>query len=194
MAVRRLATGPLHCPLCGESRPPHERFCHRCGLPLVAGEAGASRPADGAADGSARRAGGAAAERARRARQIKPQLTEGRLVIVARVASGPEAQMVSERLLAAGVPSLVRRAAGFDVPELLAAGPREVLVPESGAPTAREVLARSDLDAPQRNASPHGSAGEVARRAVVAPLPLALALAGALALGTLVIWAITLLR
>jgi hypothetical protein len=36
---------------------------------------------------------------------------------------------------------MLRRSAGFDVAESLAAGPRDVLVPESGAEAAREALA-----------------------------------------------------
>jgi hypothetical protein len=43
------------------------------------------------------------------------------------------------------VPSVLRRTAGFDVPDFLAAGPRDVLVPEAGAETAREVLLQADL-------------------------------------------------
>ena len=43
-------------------------------------------------------------------------------------------------LLDQGVPSTLRRSAGFDVPDFLAAGPRDVLVPESGLEPAREVL------------------------------------------------------
>ena len=48
-------------------------------------------------------------------------------------------------LLEEGVPSTLRRAAGFDVPDMLAAGPRDVLVPESGLEVAREVLLQSDI-------------------------------------------------
>src|SRR5262249_33551705 len=44
-----------------------------------------------------------------------------------------------------GIPSLLRRARGFDVPDFLAAGPRDVLVPESGYERAREVLLGADL-------------------------------------------------
>jgi hypothetical protein len=35
---------------------------------------------------------------------------------------------------------LVRRSRGFDVAESLAAGPRDILVPESGAEAAQEAL------------------------------------------------------
>ena len=40
----------------------------------------------------------------------------------------------------AGIPSLIQRAAGFDVPDFLSAGPRDVLVPDSLAEEARQVL------------------------------------------------------
>ena len=36
---------------------------------------------------------------------------------------------------------MLRRSRGVDVPDFLAAGPRDVLVPESGAEAAREALA-----------------------------------------------------
>ncbi|MGH2854189.1 MAG: zinc-ribbon domain-containing protein, partial [Solirubrobacteraceae bacterium] len=38
-----MAEVPLVCPSCGERHPPSERFCPRCGMPLVyaAGEGGA---------------------------------------------------------------------------------------------------------------------------------------------------------
>jgi hypothetical protein len=44
-------------------------------------------------------------------------------------------------LLEEGIPSLLKRTRGFDVPDFLAAGPRDVLVPESGLGVARELLA-----------------------------------------------------
>ena len=43
-------------------------------------------------------------------------------------------------LLEEGVPSLMRRSGGFDVPDFLASGPRDILVPASGATAAREIL------------------------------------------------------
>jgi len=82
-----------------------------------------------------------ASERQRKARKIKPQYAEGRLVKVARVNSQPEAELVETMLLEEGIPSMMRRSGGFDVPDFLAAGPRDVLVPESGAEAAREALA-----------------------------------------------------
>ena len=60
-----------------------------------------------------------------------------------RVAGGrnqAEAELIQDLLLEEGMPSMLRRTAGFDVPDFLAAGPRDVLVPEAGAEAARDVL------------------------------------------------------
>ena len=86
----------------------------------------------------------------RRARRIKPQYSEGALVRVVGAHNQTEADFIQGLLLEEGIPSLQRRARGFDVPDFLAAGPRDVLVPASGAPAAREVLLQSELisDAP----------------------------------------------
>jgi hypothetical protein len=84
-----------------------------------------------------------------RARKIDPRYTEGRLVRVAGGSNQTEAEFIQGLLLEEGVPSMLRRTAGFDVPDFLAAGPRDVLVPESGAAAAREVLQQSDLASPE---------------------------------------------
>ena len=80
-----------------------------------------------------------------RARKIDPVFTEGQLVGVAGGRNQAEAEFIQALLLEWGVPSILRRTAGFDVPDFLAAGPRDVLVPEAGAETAREVLLQADL-------------------------------------------------
>ena len=77
-----------------------------------------------------------------RARKIDPAYTQGELVRVAGGRNLAEAELLQGMLLEEGVPSLLRRSAGFDVPDFLAAGPRDVLVPESGIEVAR--AARSD--------------------------------------------------
>jgi hypothetical protein len=79
-------------------------------------------------------------ERHARARKIKRQLSQGELVKVAGARNQVEGELIQALLLEHGVPSLLRRTAGFDVPDFLAAGPRDVMVPQSGVPTAREVL------------------------------------------------------
>jgi hypothetical protein len=80
-----------------------------------------------------------------RARKIDPSFTEGDLVRVAGGRNQAEAELIQGLLLEWGVPSVLRRSAGFDVPDFLAAGPRDVLVPEAGAQTAREVLLQADM-------------------------------------------------
>jgi hypothetical protein len=80
-----------------------------------------------------------------RARKIDPRYTEGQLVRVAGGRNQPEAEFIQGLLIEEGIPSILRRSPGFDVPDYLAAGPRDVLVPESGAQAASEVLRESDL-------------------------------------------------
>lgn len=119
-------SGELVCPTCGVRHPESERFCERCGMPLVhAGRGEREVPS----------------ERRRRARKIKPQYAEGKPVKVARADNQAEAEFISGLLLEEGIPSMIQRSAGFDVADFLAAGPRDVLVPESGAQAAREALA-----------------------------------------------------
>jgi hypothetical protein len=84
-----------------------------------------------------------------RARKIDPRYTEGELVRVAGGRNQAEAELIQGLLLEEGVPSILRRSAGFDVPDFLAAGPRDVLVPEAGAEAARELLHESKLSPAQ---------------------------------------------
>jgi len=62
------------------------------------------------------------------------------LVKVATAQNQPEAEFVQNLLRDAGVPSVVRRSGGADVPDFLAAGARDVLVPASMAEIARDAL------------------------------------------------------
>lgn len=119
---------PLLCPSCASSHDADQRFCPQCGMPLV--------PAGGEATVS---------ERQERARKIDPRYTAGALVWVAGARNQAEAEFIAGMLLEEGVPSLIRRAAGFDVPDYLAGGPREILVPASGAQAARDTLLEAEL-------------------------------------------------
>ena len=69
-----------------------------------------------------------------------PQRVDGELVKVASTQNQAEAEFVQGLLREEGVPSILRRSPGFDVPDFLAAGPRDVLVPAWAEPTARDVL------------------------------------------------------
>ena len=111
---------PLVCPSCASTHALDERFCPACGMPLVySGHTGADEPVTEAHE---------------RARKIKPQFTEGQLVRVVSAQHQAEAEMVQGILLEEGIPSMTRRSAGFDVPDMLAAGRRDILVPASTGP------------------------------------------------------------
>jgi hypothetical protein len=79
-------------------------------------------------------------ELAQRARKIRPGYSEGPLVRVASARHQAEAELIQGMLLEEGIPSLAQRTGGFDVPDFLASGPRDILVPASGAEPAREFL------------------------------------------------------
>jgi hypothetical protein len=83
-----------------------------------------------------------------RARKIDPRYSEGELVRVAGANNQAEAELIQGLLLEEGVPSVLRRTRGFDVPDFLAAGPREVLVPEAGVEVARELLRDTQNEPP----------------------------------------------
>ena len=158
---------PPACPVCALRFGLDERFCTSCGMPLVyVGSDPVESPRDEAHE---------------RARKIDPRYTEGRLVRVAGGRHQAEAELIQGMLLEEGVPSLLRRAAGFDVPDMLAAGPRDVLVPEAGADAARDVLLQAHM-AP-REAAPE-TAGDEARHAA----RLAGAIFGGAALTAFVTW------
>src|SRR4051812_11080061 len=122
---------PLVCPSCATPHPLEGRFCARCGTPLVYAP-GATDPAPATAAHE-------------RARKIKPQYAEGELLRVAGGRNLTEAEFIQGLLLEEGVPSLLRRTRGFDVPDFLAAGPRDVLVPAAGADAAREILLEAEM-------------------------------------------------
>jgi len=84
-------------------------------------------------------------DRQQRARKIKPQYAEGALVRVAGARHQAEAEFIQGMLLEEGVPSTLQRTRGFDVPDMLAAGPRDIMVPASGHEAAREVLLEAEL-------------------------------------------------
>lgn len=153
---------PLVCPSCGTTHPLDLRFCPQCGMPLAyAGRTGVDEPVT---------------DQHARARKVKRQYTEGELVKVARAAHQAEAEMIQGLLLEEGVPSMLRRARGFDVPDMMAAGPRDVMVPASGAGAAREVLLQAEI--PTTDPGAGGPAGPPL--AILAGLIIALAVVAAI--------------
>jgi hypothetical protein len=122
--------GPLACPRCAETFPLTERFCANCGMPLVYSGRGAEEPIT---------------ETHERARKVKPQYARGEAVKVGFARNQAEAEMIAGMLLEEGIPSMIKRTRGFDVPDYLAGGPRDILVPETGAPAARQLLETAEL-------------------------------------------------
>jgi hypothetical protein len=150
------------CPSCGTAAAGDaERFCPDCGLPLVLAHA-AEEPVSEAHE---------------RARKVRPQYSEGPLVRVAFARHQAEAELIQGLLLEAGVPSMVKRTMGFDVPDFLASGPRDIFVPASGADVAHDVLPATPA-APRR---PAARPWVQALAALLAVLLLALSAAGVFA-------------
>jgi hypothetical protein len=131
----------LQCPSCGAGGTATDRFCPDCGLPLT-------HPSAPLAE---------VTERQARARKVKRQYSEGPLVRVARARHQAEAELISGLLLEEGVASVVNRSGGFDVPDFLAAGPRDVLVAQSGVDVARDVLRAPGSGEPPARAAREGT-------------------------------------
>lgn len=160
---------PLACPACGRRFPAEERFCDDCAMPLTyPGAPVAEQPAS---DAHAR------------ARKIRPEFTRGELVRVAGGRNQAEAELIQNLLLEEGIPSTLRRTAGFDVPDFLAAGPRDVMVAESALGAARGMLAEAELIDGDASAA---AAPSVRQAAIVLA-----AILGAGSLVALVAWALT---
>lgn len=141
---------PLACPACARRYDLDERFCTHCGMPLV-------YPGAPVVEEPASEAHG-------RARKVRPELTRGDLVRVAGGRNQAEAELIQNILLEEGVPSVLRRTAGFDVPDFLAGGPRDVMVPAAAFETARGTLFEAELtEAPALRADE----GSAARQAIV---------------------------
>ena len=105
-----------------------------------------------------------------------------RLVRVAVASNQAEAEFIQQLLEGEAIPSVLRRTAGFDVPDFLAAGPRDVLVRSSAELRAREALLQAEIitDDPQD------------ARPIVSPGRLLAGILIVLALGALVVWLISL--
>jgi hypothetical protein len=163
-----MADAVLVCPSCSSQHGADSRFCPDCNLPLVFPAASESGQLD---------------ERHEWARKIKPQLAEGELVRVAWARNQVEAEFIQGLLLEEGVPSMLKRSRGFDVPDFLAAGPRDVFVPSSGVPTARDVLLQAELIPQDGDAR-----SPAAPTSTQAPLRILAGLLVALIVGALVVW------
>src|ERR1700749_1254426 len=114
----------------------------------------------------------------------------GKLVKVACARNQAEAEMLQALLLESDIPSILKRSGGFDAPEFLAAGPRDIWVNRGHAEDARRILAETltDSEAEERE-EPEG---EAPLRATggdpVSPGRLALYVGGAFIVAIIIIW------
>jgi hypothetical protein len=155
----------LTCPRCAIAHSIEERFCRQCGMPLVYAGTNEQEPVTDAHE---------------RARKIRPQYARGELVRVAGGRNQAEAELIQGILLEEGIPSILRRSRGFDVPDFLAAGPRDVMVPESGYEAAHGLLSDSEL------ASQSPVPGQMP--GIGSPAKLAAGVAAAAALAAALVW------
>jgi len=168
------ADGPLACPRCGRRHPADARLCDSCAMPLVVADRDEDPPTGPAHE---------------QARKIHPRFARGDLVRVAVGRNLAEAELIKGVLLEQGIPSLLQRTGGFDVPDFLAAGPRDVLVPSSGVDAARDLLSEVEEgghgvgvdEGPEEALAPPARPGRAVRFRVAAALLVALLLFGALA-------------
>ena len=155
---------PLACPTCARKFPLSERFCPDCDMPLVYVGRGEQEPITEAHE---------------KARKVKPEYTGGDPVKVGFAQNLAEAQLIQGILLDQGIPSFERRTRGFDVPDFLAAGPRDILVPGAAAEAARELLADTG-----EHLVDHNAPTDADER----PVRLLLGILAALAVGALLVW------
>jgi hypothetical protein len=84
--------------------------------------------------------------------KIRPEYTHGDLRTVTTVRHVAEGEMLRGMLLEEGIPSMVRPARAFVIPQALGAAPHEVVVPESGYEAAYQ-LVHGELPQPQHPGS-----------------------------------------
>ena len=125
----------LRCPSCGlEHADGAERFCRQCGMPLILEGEREQQATDEAHE---------------KARKVRPQFARGDLVKVTGGRNQADSELIQNLLLDQGIPSILRRTRGFDVPDMLAAGPRDVMVPEAGYAEARRLLSEAEMLRPE---------------------------------------------
>jgi hypothetical protein len=115
----------------------------------------------------------------------------GKLVKVAFARNQVEAEMIQGLLGEAGMPSVLKRARGFDAPEFMAAGPHDVLVDSNHAQEAKTMLAdtitanESDEEAELREEARLRRGGPATE---TSPARLALWIGAALLAAIVIVW------
>jgi hypothetical protein len=114
----------------------------------------------------------------------------GDLVKVAFARNQMEGEMLQGLLSEVGIPSMLRRSAGFDNPEFLSSGPRDVMVNAGDAGRAREALADVTIEGERDEAAELEEERRLARgeTGVVSPARLAFWIVAVAIGGFLLLW------
>jgi Putative prokaryotic signal transducing protein len=117
----------------------------------------------------------------------------GKLVKVAFARNQAEAEMIQGLLGESGIPSVLKRARGFDAPEFMAAGPHDVLVDSAQAQKAKTLLAdtitesEADEEAELRDEARLRRGGQATE---TSPARLALWIGAAFLAAVVLVWAL----
>lgn len=116
----------------------------------------------------------------------------GKLVKVGFARNQAEAEMLQALLQESGIPSILKRSGGFDAPEFLAAGPRDIWVSKEHALEARRILEETMTEGEDESEEREELEGEARLRATggepMSPQRLALWVLGGLVVAIILIW------
>ena len=114
----------------------------------------------------------------------------GKLIKVGFARNQAEGEMLQALLLESDIPSILKRSGGFDAPEFLAAGPRDIWVNQGHAEEARRILAETLTESESEEREE--LEGEAHLRATggdpISPGRLALYVGGAFIVAIVIIW------
>jgi hypothetical protein len=114
----------------------------------------------------------------------------GKLVKVGFARNQAEAEMLQALLLESDIPSVLKRSGGFDAPEFLAAGPRDIWVNQGHAEEARRILAETTTESEDDEREELEGEARLRRTGgePMSPGRLALYVAGALVVAIIIVW------
>ena len=116
----------------------------------------------------------------------------GKLIKVGFARNQAEAEMLQALLTESGIPSILKRSGGFDAPEFLAAGPRDIWVNKEQAHAARRIIEETMTDGEDEAEEREELEGEARLRATggepMTPQRLALWVLGGTVVAIVLIW------
>jgi Putative prokaryotic signal transducing protein len=114
----------------------------------------------------------------------------GKLIKVGFARNQAEGEMLQALLLESDIPSILKRSGGFDAPEFLAAGPRDIWVNQGHAEKARQILSETLTESESEEREE--LEGEAHLRATggdpTSPGRLALYVVGGLVVAIVIVW------